>query len=66
MNAALPFEFHVSRKARETYRFDEGLFATDGRVVLADFSAARRFAERMTAVRGAPVPSQSCVRDGAD
>ena len=32
------FEFHVSRSARQKYRFDEALFATDGRVVLADFA----------------------------
>ncbi|MCS6993906.1 MAG: alpha-amylase family glycosyl hydrolase [Anaerolineales bacterium] len=57
MKSCLPFEFHVSRWARDTYRFEAGLFATDGRVVLADFSAARRFAAQMTAVRGAPVPA---------
>ena len=51
------FEFHISRKAREKYQFDEQLFALDGRVVLADFAAARRFTEQMTAVRGRPVPA---------
>ncbi len=57
MRISLPFEFHVSRKARDLYRFDASLFSTDGRVVLADFSAARRFAEQMSAVRAAPVPA---------
>lgn len=52
-----PFEFHVSRWARDTYRFDQALFASDGRVVLADFAAARRFAEQVSAVRGVPVPA---------
>jgi glycosidase len=52
-----PFEFHVSRKARQKYGFDEELFSTDGRVIIADFSAARRFAERITVVGGAPVPA---------
>ena len=51
------FEFHVSRQARQKYRFDETLFATDGRVVLSDFSAARRFAERIYAVSGRLVPA---------
>jgi len=51
----LPFEFHVSRKARETYHFDASLFSSDGRVIVADFAAARRFAETMSSVRGAPV-----------
>ena len=51
------FEFHVSRKARQKYQFDESLFALNGNVVLADFAAARRFAERITLVRGYPVPA---------
>jgi len=51
------FEFHVSRKAREKYHFDEQLFALNGNVVLADFAAARRFAESMTIVRGQIVPA---------
>jgi glycosidase len=51
------FEFHVSRKAREKYRFDEQLFALNGNVVLANFAAARRFAENMTKVRRQVVPA---------
>jgi glycosidase len=51
------FEFHVSRKAREIYKFDETLFALNGNVILADFSAARRFAASMTKVRGQTVPA---------
>ncbi len=51
------FEFHISRKARKKYQFDEALFSLDGNVVLADFAAARHFAESMTRVRGEPVPA---------
>jgi hypothetical protein len=51
------FEFHVSRRARQKYGFDEALFSTDGRVIVADFSAARRFAESMSLVRSVPVPA---------
>jgi len=51
------FEFHVSRRARQKYQFDESIFALNGNVVLADFAAARRFAERITLVRGYPVPA---------
>ncbi len=51
------FEFHVSRKSRKKYQFDESLFALNGNVVLADFASARRFAERITIVRGYPVPA---------
>jgi glycosidase len=52
-----PFEFHVSRRARDTYHFDAALFSSDGRVVVADFAAARRFAGQISAVRGVPVPA---------
>jgi glycosidase len=51
------FEFHVSRKAREKYQFDEQLFALNGNVILANFAAARRFAESMSRVRGQAVPA---------
>lgn len=51
------YEFHVSRAARQKYQFDEALFGLDGTTVVADFAAARRFAERMTKVRGQPVPA---------
>jgi glycosidase len=51
------YEFHISRKARNKYHFDEDLFGLDGRVLIADFAAARRFAEKMTAMDGIPVPA---------
>ncbi len=41
------FEFHVSRRARDTYGFDETLFAFNGNVVFANFYAARIFAQRL-------------------
>ena len=51
------YEFHVSRAARRKYQFDEGLFALNGNVVLADFAAARRFTEALSRGRGQPVPA---------
>ena len=50
-------EIHVSRPARITYQFDEGLFSASGRAAVADFAAARRFAETMSAHRSQPVPA---------
>jgi len=44
-------EFHVSRRARDRYRFDETLFALDGNVIFANFHAARLFAQRMNEKR---------------
>ncbi len=44
-------EFHVSRKARDRYGFDQALFGSTGNVVFADFRAARTFADRMNQQR---------------
>ena len=40
-------EFHVSRKARENYQFDQSLFSFNGNVIFANFHAARRFAQKI-------------------
>jgi len=40
-------EFHVSRKARDLYQFDETLFSLNGNVVFANFHAARMFAQKI-------------------
>ena len=40
-------EFHVSRKARDLYQFDQALFALSGNVIFANFHAARVFAQKM-------------------
>ena len=44
-------EFHILRSARDLHQFDEALFTTSGRVIFADFAAARRFAATLNAVR---------------
>ncbi len=44
-------EFHVSRFARDLYRFDESLFSLRGEVLFANFHAARRFARQMNEKR---------------
>lgn len=40
-------EFHISRQSRDLYQFDEALFALNGNVILANFAAARQFAQKM-------------------
>jgi glycosidase len=50
-------EIHVSRQARDTYQFDERLFSAAGRAVVANYAAARQFAEKMSAQRPQPVPA---------
>jgi glycosidase len=44
-------EFHISRKARERYKFAETLFSYTGNVVFANVAACRDFAYRMNTVR---------------
>ncbi len=43
-------EFHILRSARDRHQFDGALFTTSGRVIFADFAAARRFAAALNAV----------------
>lgn len=45
------YEFHISRKSRDVYQFDETLFSIHGNVILANFLAAREFAQRMNSQR---------------
>jgi glycosidase len=44
-------EFHISRAARNRYRFAETLFSFTGNVVFANIAASREFAHRMNLVR---------------
>ncbi len=60
-----PFmEFHISRQARLTYQFDESLFQISGNVVLANFHAARIFAQRMNDKRDIISFPEKAVRAG--
>lgn len=47
IHGAVPKEFHVSRRSRDLYRFDESLFTLTGNVIFANLHAARVFAQRM-------------------
>lgn len=58
------YEFHISRKARDRYKFDLGLFATHGNVVFADFHAARLFAQRINDMRDLVSFPEQAVRAG--
>ncbi len=44
-------EFHISRRARDRYQFDQSLFALTGNVIFANFHAARVFAQKMNGKR---------------
>jgi glycosidase len=47
----LAMEFHISRKVRELYQFDESLFSLSGNVIFPNFPAVRLFAQRMNEKR---------------
>jgi len=44
-------EFHISRRAREKYAFDDTLFSYDGNVIFANFHAARKFVHKLNSKR---------------
>jgi glycosidase len=56
------FEFHVSKNSRDYYQFDEALFAFDGNVILANFRAAREFAQKINQKRNAVMYPERAVR----
>ncbi len=48
---AVVMEFHISRKARDLYQFDQSLFSLTGNVISPNFHTARLFAQRMNEKR---------------
>ena len=44
-------EFHISRKARDLYQFDESLFSISGNVIFLNFHAARLFVAKINEKR---------------
>jgi glycosidase len=59
------FEFHVSRSARDRYKFDDSLFSLSGNIVFADLQASREFAHRINEARGADRNPESAVSPAA-
>ena len=54
-------EFHVSRKARDKYQFDNTLFSATGNVIFADFQAALVFTQKMNAARDLELHPEAAV-----
>jgi glycosidase len=57
-------EFHVSRKARDRYQFDESLFSLSGNVIFTNFRAARLFTQKINAKRDLVSFPEQAVRAG--
>jgi glycosidase len=58
-------EFHISRDARERYKFAESLFSYTGNVVFANIGACREFAQRMNQVRDVEKHPDKAVHAGS-
>ena len=56
------YEFHVSRAARDLYRFDETIYALTGNVLIQNPRAAREFADKMNRVRNVPAHPDRAVK----
>ena len=63
-NEIAPKEFHISRRARDRYQFDDTLFALTGNVIFANFRAARQFAQKMNDRRDLVRFPEQTVRAG--
>jgi glycosidase len=61
----LMMEFHISRHARERYRFADTLFSFTGNVVFANLAGAREFAQRMNQARDMEKHPERAVHAGA-
>ena len=57
-------EFHISRRAREKYKFDQSLFSYDGNVIFADFHSVRLFTKKINDQRDLLSYPESAVKAG--
>ncbi|MGB9640905.1 MAG: alpha-amylase family glycosyl hydrolase, partial [Anaerolineales bacterium] len=57
-------EFHISRRARQRYQFDQDLFSTNGNVILANFRAARQLAQKINAQKDLAHYPEQAIRAG--
>jgi glycosidase len=57
-------EFHVSRRARDYYQFDEALFSLNGNVIFANFHASRMFAQKINQKRDLVSYPENAVQAG--
>ena len=56
------FEFHISRKARDHFHFDESLYALSGDLIFPNFRAVQDFAARMNEKSQKDIEGKSLTR----
>jgi glycosidase len=64
MSSQPVMEFHISRQSRDRYQFDQSIFSLSGNVILANFHAARLFAQKMNQQRDLVNYPERAVRAG--
>jgi glycosidase len=57
-------EFHISRRARDYYRFEESLFRLSGNVIFANLYAVRQFVQKMNQKRDLVNYPEQAVKPG--
>ncbi|MBN1349022.1 alpha-amylase, partial [candidate division KSB1 bacterium] len=57
-------EFHISRKVRDFYKFDESLYGFSGNVIFANFLNVRKFVQKINAKRDLVRFPELAVRAG--
>ncbi|MBI3944244.1 MAG: alpha-amylase [Chloroflexi bacterium] len=60
----IQMEFHVSRRARDRYQFDQSIFAVTGNAIFTNFYTARLFAEKMNSRRNLVNFPEQAVKAG--
>ena len=51
------YEFLISQKSRQTYRFDDALFSLNGTLISLNFEVARKFSEQMGKILNRYIPA---------
>lgn len=64
MKNATVMEFHISRKARDFYGFDESFFTVSGNVIFPNFRAVRLFVQRMNEKRDLVSFPEQAIKPG--
>ncbi len=60
----ITFEFHVSSEARKKYKLDENLFTLTGDLVIANFTGARKLADKINQVKKGESHPQNLTTPG--
>ncbi len=58
------FEFHISKKSRDRYKFNDTLFSIKGQIIFADFIASRRLADQINKRRKLKKRPEDTIRAG--